>query len=116
LQALWAHYNKANSRTIKSKFFKSAVLFSKLKLNTYFDKILINPNVSFYAVATALHPKLRAIWFKTQWKRFPQWYKKAKASLLKVFKQYADEDEAKEEHPIQPVTRQKVPAGGTNAL
>jgi hypothetical protein len=95
---LWAHYDDANNRTNKLKYFATTVAFGKAKLNHYFDTLLIKPDVSLYAVATALNPKLHVAWFKTQWKRFPNWYKKAEASLRKVYKQYADEDKAKEEH------------------
>jgi hypothetical protein len=117
LQALWAHYDDANNRTNKSKYFATAVAFGKAKLDHYFDTLLIKPDVSLYAVATALNPKLRVAWFKTQWKRFPSWYKKAEASLRKVYKQYADEDEAEEEHPaFQPPTRRKIPSGTGDGL
>ena len=114
LQALWTHYNDANNRTNKSKFFATAVAFGKAKLDHYFDTLLLKPDVSLYAVATALNPKLRVAWFKTQWKRFPHWYKKAEASLRKVYKRYADEDEAEEDlaELLPPPTRRKVPSGG----
>jgi hypothetical protein len=110
---LWAYYNDASNRTNKSKYFETAVAFGKAKLDHYFDTLLMKPDVSFYAIATALNPKLRVAWFKTQWKRFPNWYKKAEASLRKVYKQYADE-EAEDEHPLlQPPTRRKVPSGSS---
>jgi hypothetical protein len=72
----------------------SAVAFGYEKLNTYFELILMDPDVSFHAVATALHPGLRLNQFKSQWKRHPQWYNKAEKLIQKVFKQYvADEQE-----------------------
>jgi hypothetical protein len=79
LQALWALYSTASKHTNNSKFFSSALAYGKEKLDTYFALILMQPDVSFYAVATALHPKLRLAWFKTHWKNFPRWYKKAEA-------------------------------------
>jgi hypothetical protein len=82
---------------------------------------LLKHDVSLYAIATALNPKLRVAWFKTQWKRFPTWYKKSEASIRKVYRQYADENEAEEDHvSFEPPTRRKVPSssrdGFTNAL
>jgi hypothetical protein len=71
LQALWCHYNDASNRTNESKYFETAVAFGKAKLDHYFDTLLMKPDVSFYAIATVLNPKLRVAWFKTQWKRFP---------------------------------------------
>jgi hypothetical protein len=117
LQALWAHYDDANNRTNKSKYFATAVAFGKAKLDHHFDTLLLKPDISLYAIATALNPKLQVAWFKTQWKRFPTWYKKAEASIRKVYKQYADEDEAKEEHvSFEPPTRCKVPSSSRDSL
>jgi hypothetical protein len=93
LQALWTHYMAATEVT-HNEYLTSAVAFGFEKLNTYFELILMDPDVSFHAVATALHPGLRLNQFKSQWKRHPQWYNKAEKSIQKVFKQYvADEQE-----------------------
>jgi len=117
LQALWAHYDDANNLSNKSKYFATAVAFGKAKLDHYFDTLLLKPDVSLYAIATALNPKLRVAWFKTQWKRFPTWYKKAEASIRKVYKQYVDEDEAEEDHvSFEPPTRRKVPSSSRDGL
>jgi hypothetical protein len=59
LQALWAHYDDANKCLHKSKFFATAVAFGKAKLDHYLDTLILKPDVSLYAVATALNPKLR---------------------------------------------------------
>ena len=64
LQALWAHYDDANNRTNKLKYFATTVAFSNAKLNHYFDTLLLQPDVSLYAIATALNPKLQVVWFK----------------------------------------------------
>jgi hypothetical protein len=55
---LWAHYDDANNRTNKLKYFAIAVAFSKAKLDYYFDTLLLKPDVSLYAIATALNLKL----------------------------------------------------------
>jgi hypothetical protein len=114
LQALWAHYDDANKCPHKSKFFATAVAFGKAKLDHYLDTLILKPDVSLYAVATALNPKLRVAWFKTQWKRFPHRYKKAETSLRKAYKKYADKEEAEEDYPaFQPPTRRKLPSRTT---
>jgi hypothetical protein len=65
MQVLWIHYTEATEPTHKSQYFKSALSFGLEKLNSYFNTVLLTPDVSYYAVATALHPKLRMNWFKT---------------------------------------------------
>jgi hypothetical protein len=107
LQALWALYSTANERTTSSEYFSSAVAYGKEKLDTYFDLILMQPDISFYAIATALHPKLRLTWFKTHWKNFPRWYRKAEASFRATFKAYAEAEVEVEE--LQPPSRRKLP-------
>jgi hypothetical protein len=56
---LWEHYDDAHNRINKSKYFATAVAFGKGKLDHYFDTLLLKPNVSLYAIATALNLKLR---------------------------------------------------------
>ena len=58
LQALWAHYSDARDLT-SSSYLTTAVSLGLEKLNTYFDTLIMTPDVSFYAIATLLHPKLR---------------------------------------------------------
>jgi hypothetical protein len=111
LQALWALYSTSSEPT-NTKYFNSAVSFGHQKLSTYFSKLLMEPDISFYAIATALHPKLRLTWFKTHWKNFPKWYKKAEASIRQVFKEYCDE-EVEPEEQLLPTSRRKIPANST---
>jgi hypothetical protein len=106
LQALWTLYSSMSERPHSSKYFEKAVKFGLKKLNTYFDRILIQPNISYYAVATALHPKICLTWFCTQWKHHPQWYKIAEESIKKVFKQYLEREiEPEELQLLQPLQR-----------
>jgi hypothetical protein len=70
LQALWAYYSAVN--ITGSSYFSSAIALRLKKLNTYFDLILMVPYVSFYTIATALHPCFCLNWFKLQWKHYPQ--------------------------------------------
>jgi hypothetical protein len=111
LQALWTLYTTKPEGN-RSKYMTSAVLFGKEKLDTYFDKLLLQPEVSFYAVATALHPRLRLTWFKTHWKNYPKWYKKAETSVRKVYKDYLDA-EVEPEEQTQPPSRRKHPIGSS---
>jgi hypothetical protein len=64
LQSLWAIYTTP-SECPQSKFLAAAIKFGKEKLDTYSNKLLMEPDVSYYAVALFLHPKVRLIWFKT---------------------------------------------------
>lgn len=110
LQALWSHYRQASARAQMSQYFQSAVSFGYEKLNTYFERLFMEPTPSFYTIATALHPKLRLAWFKTHWKDFPAWHIKADKSVRTTFKRYVDleiESEAAEEHLSPPPTRRR---------
>ena len=109
LQALWAVYSEAIDRPRTSQYFQTAVRLGFEKINTYYGKLLMDPDVSIYAVATSLHPQLRLIWFKTHWKHYPDWYRKAEQSIRRTFKQYT-EAEAELEAPIAPPSRRKVPS------
>lgn len=84
------------------------------KLNTYFSRLVLEPDPSFYVIATALHPRLRLPWFKTRWKDFPQWHTKAEKSIYKVFRQYVDlEVEPDVDAPPPQLLRHKTPAGSS---
>jgi hypothetical protein len=113
LQILWVVYSEASERLHSSKFFQTATLLGLEKLNTYFDKLIMEPDVSYYAVATSLHPRLRLIWFKTHWRHFPKWYQKAEASINHVFKYYTDA-EVEIDELTQPPSRRKLPGGDYN--
>jgi hypothetical protein len=67
IQALWAAYTEAIDRPHNSQYFETAVCLGLEKINTYYERLLIEPEVSIYAVATALLPQLRLLWFKTHW-------------------------------------------------
>ncbi|KAH3938518.1 hypothetical protein HBH98_249950 [Parastagonospora nodorum] len=110
LQALWAHYTQASGLP-QSQYMGSAIAFGLEKLNTYFDNLIMKPNVSYYAIATMLHPKLRYNWFQNQWKHHPPWYNKARKSIDHMFRQY-HQDEADDEaqgSQLQPPSRRKLP-------
>lgn len=97
LQSLWAIYTTPSERP-QSKFLAAAIKFGKEKLDTYFNKLLMEPDVSYYAVALFLHPKLRLMWFKTHWKHYPKWYKKAEADIRQIYKDYLDAEIDDDEH------------------
>ena len=111
LQALWRHY-RSSCDYGSSPYFQSAVSFGLEKLNTYFERLVLDPTPSFYAIATALHPALRLVWFKGAWKDFPLWHSKAEKSVRTAFKQYVDAEVDQEvlEEPIsQPSVRLRQP-------
>lgn len=71
LRALW----KLNSSTeagfvdINNSYgecFIAAVEHGLEKLSLYFEKLIIEPEVSSYVVASILHPALRFAWFQTK--------------------------------------------------
>jgi hypothetical protein len=111
LQALWAHYTEAKERP-QSVYMASPIKFRFEKLSTYFVHLIVCPDISFYAVATLLHPRLRLNWFQTQWKNYPQLYQKARKSLKNVFKEYLSiSAEVGDSQDLQllPLSRQKLP-------
>jgi hypothetical protein len=109
LQSLWAIYTTP-SECPQSKFLAAAIKFGKEKLDTYSNKLLMEPDVSYYAVALFLHPKVRLIWFKTHWKHHPKWYKKAEANIQQIYKDYLDAKIDNDEHILPPPSHQKLPA------
>lgn len=108
IQALWAAYTEAIDRPQSSEYFQTAVRLGLEKINTYYQRLLMEPDVSIYAVATALHPHLRLLWFKTHWKNFPHWYGKAEKSIRRTFKQYIEVSAAPDE-ALPPPSRRKIP-------
>jgi hypothetical protein len=108
LQSLWAIYTRPREGP-RSKFITAGIKSGKEKLDTYFDKLLLQPDVSYYAVALALYPKLRLTWFKTHWKHYPRWYKKAEADICKVYARYLEAEVEADEAIAPPLTRRKLP-------
>jgi hypothetical protein len=93
-------------------YLKNGVAFGIEKLTSYWGKIVIDPPISYYCVATILNPQLRLIWFKDHWRKHPSWHKKAEASMKAVFQQYVDAEaeEVEDDEPAQ-LTRRKLPGG-----
>jgi hypothetical protein len=117
LQALWTHYTDAKERTV-SQYMVSAVSFGWERLNSYFLTLIITPDVSYYSNTTLLHPRPRLNWFQSQWKNYPEWYRKARKSLEKVFKDYlAAEAEAdsSQDSLLGPPSRRKLPSNGNSS-
>ncbi|RII22751.1 HAT domain-containing protein [Alternaria sp. MG1] len=69
LEALWTLYSSTKARfnddSNNSDYFVAAVKHGLKKLTSYFEKLIIQPQISYYVVATALHPALRLAWFQT---------------------------------------------------
>jgi hypothetical protein len=87
LQALWQYYsNDASSfDNNDDSYFASALKFGLEKLNTYWKKLIIKPRYSYYTIVTALCPRLCLSWFKSAWRDFDDWQKKADISFYKNF-------------------------------
>jgi hypothetical protein len=61
---LWKLYSSTKARfndlnNSNSNYFIAAVKHSLKKLSSYFEKLIIEPEVSYYVVATTLYPALR---------------------------------------------------------
>jgi hypothetical protein len=116
LQALWAHYSEAK-QCAHSQYMTAAIRFGYEKLTSYFHTLIMAPDVSYYAVATMLHPGLRYNWFQSQWKHHKDWYRKALKSMEKVFADYLkDEVEKDSQQPhLLPISRRKLPKNNSNS-
>lgn len=116
LQALWKHYNDAVERLDQNddSYFASAVRFGLEKLNSYWQKLVIDPNTSYYTVATALHPRLRLNWFKSSWKQWPTWQRKADISFRTVFTKYLAAEIEPDEIQEEQLRQRKLPASYVN--
>ncbi|KAK5157209.1 hypothetical protein LTR16_012490, partial [Cryomyces antarcticus] len=56
----------------------------KQKLDQYWDKM--TTETPFYIAATILNPSLKLAYFEDKWRRFPDWHKRAKQQMEKLFK------------------------------
>jgi hypothetical protein len=61
---LWKLYSSTKARfnnlnNSNSDYFIAAVKHGLKELSSYFEKLIIKPKVSYYVVATTLHPALR---------------------------------------------------------
>lgn len=114
LQTLWTHYNSEKVRcespnNSSSAYFVAAVVYGEQKLNTYFNMLVVGLDVSYYCVATALHPALRLAWFQTHWKPYNSWVKAAEASVKKVYNEYLAAELDNEEPELPLPSRRKAP-------
>ena len=71
-----------------------------------------------FTIATALHPRLHMLWFKSHWKDYPAWHRKAEASMRSVFRQYIDLEVEHEtdEPPLPTLTRRREPDSNESSL
>jgi hypothetical protein len=93
-----------------SSYLRSGVAFGIEKLTSYWETLILEPEISYYCVATILNPSLRLLWFKDHWKHHIAWYKQAENSMRKIYTLYVEawEDEEVEE-PDSPVRRKLPP-------
>jgi hypothetical protein len=119
LQALWKLYSSTKAGfddldNSNSDYFIAAVKHGLEKLSSYFEKLIIEPEVSYYVVATTLHPALRLAWFQTHWKQYADWVKRARDSTTRVFKQYIAREIDDDDDTALSLPRRKVPGGNTD--
>jgi hypothetical protein len=119
LQALWKLYSSTKAGfddldNSNSDYFIAAVKHGLEKLSSYFEKLIIEPEVSYYVVATTLHPALRLAWFQTHWKQYADWVKRARDSTTRVFKQYIVREIDDDDDTALLLLRRKVPGGNTD--
>jgi hypothetical protein len=69
------HFEEAKAQP-HSEYIVSAIALGAEKLNTYFTKLVHEPDSSSYTIATALNLALCLNWFQTQWKHYPNWVAK----------------------------------------
>lgn len=97
-------------------FLKNGVKFGLAKLITYFQRLVLDPDPSYYCIATVLHPRLRLAWFKDHWSQYDAWHKKAEKSVRKVFKSYLDTKRKVDELMLPSPSRRKLPGGNNYHL
>lgn len=90
-------------------YLTTAASYGLERLTTYWEKLILDPDVSYYCVALALHPAARLLWFKDHWRHHETWHKKAECSIKKAFQQYLQREDSREDE--QPTIR-KVPRLG----
>jgi hypothetical protein len=87
------HFEEAKAQP-HSEYMVSAIALSAKKRNTYFTKLVHEPDFSSYTIATTLNAALCLNWFQNQWKHYPNWVAKAQKSLKKVFDDYIKQEAA----------------------
>ncbi|CAE7021586.1 Transposase protein [Pyrenophora teres f. teres] len=104
LQTLWTHYNSEKVRCERpdnssSAYFVAAIVYGEQKLNNYFDKLVVGLDVSYYCVATALHPALRLAWFQTHWKPYNSWrLHGSQTNQIRLMRRYNRSSSSQEKH------------------
>lgn len=125
LQALWGLYQnkQADLEYAPDSYLKKGLKYGLTKLDVYWARLVTEPDVSYYCIATMLHPKLRQQWFKTWWSHFPNWNRKADKSVRGVYETYKKNNrlmeldaDSRDDQLTQP-SRRKVPGdAGTTFL
>ena len=122
MQVIHVHFERSKATYAShsdTSYIKNAIKYGKEKLDKYFGKLVLDVHPSLYCVATALHPKLRMLWFKKHWGEYPTWHARAEKSLRKVFQHYVtlqeQEEEEYEETP-EPPSRRRVPGDQHHAV
>ena len=120
LQTLWCLYSEkvAELEYTPDTYLKKGVKYGVTKLDVYWGKLVSDPDVGYYCIATMLHPKLRQQWFKTHWSHFPAYSKKADKSVRGVYELYrknnrpTDFDVDPNDDIYSQPSRRKVPGDG----
>ncbi|KAK5275827.1 hypothetical protein LTR16_012083, partial [Cryomyces antarcticus] len=71
----------------------------KQKLDQYWDKM--TTETPFYFTATVLHPSLKQAYFQDKWRKYPEWQKRAKTQMEKIYKEYVADAHMEEEADVR---------------
>lgn len=83
--------------------------FGLEKLTTYWGKIVIESESSYYFIATILPSKLLLAWFQDHWRHYTTWLRIAESSMKAVFENYAEVENDDTEDDRAPTTQRNIP-------
>ncbi|KAK5019733.1 hypothetical protein LTR16_000908 [Cryomyces antarcticus] len=59
----------------------------------------------FYFAARVLHPSLTQAYFQDKWRKYPEWQKRAKMQMGKIYKEYVADAHMEEEADVRKKTQ-----------
>lgn len=83
------------TKEAEDSYFKSGILMGKQKLDQYWDKM--TQETPIYFAATILNPTLKEAYFKDKWRKYPEWQKRAKQQMEKIFREYIEKGDDEDE-------------------
>jgi hypothetical protein len=80
-----------SAREVDTSYYRTAVRFGREKLTSYWQKLILDPPVSYPAVATFLHPSFRLHWFQQAWREHDRkWIAAVSHSIKSVYEIYEE--------------------------